>query len=54
MRTKNEVLEAFDVLIQDMDVYLSILKKKRGTTDYYIGIMINNLKSHKEKWTRIS
>ena len=54
MRTKNEVLEAFDVLIQDMDVYLSIWKKTRGTTDHYIGIMINFLKSYKEKWNRIA
>tara|TARA_B100000242_G_scaffold70616_1_gene44597 strand:+ start:554 stop:721 length:168 start_codon:yes stop_codon:yes gene_type:complete len=52
MGTKKKVIEAFDLLIQEMEVYLSIWKKTGGgTTGHFIVSLINNLKSLKEKWT---
>ncbi len=52
MGTKKKEIEAFDLLIQEMEVYLSIWKKTGGgTTGHFIVSLINNLKSLKEKWT---
>ena len=52
MGTKKNVIKAFDTLIQEMEDYLAIWKKTGGgTTGYFIGSMINNLKSLKDKWS---
>ncbi|WP_157539285.1 hypothetical protein [Nonlabens sp. MIC269] len=49
---KNKVIKAFDKLIQEMEDYLAIWKKTGGgTTGFFIGSMINNLKSLKNKWS---
>ena len=48
---KNKVIKAFETLIQEMEDYLVIWKKTGGgTTGHFIGSMIANLKSLKEKW----